>query len=305
MPHSGVPPTSSPQPDASPVQTAEPTVPDRILLPPPAVAPPEAPARRTLAFLDYVLAALVLAFAFFAASFPAHNSDLWLHLATGRAFVDGSCHFGVDPFAQGTAGVYWVNSNWLYDVLTYLVFRSAGGIDGMGGAALIFLKAIGVTALTAVLLRLGWCGRGLWAPAIGAAAAVLVLGPWLAPHPMIVSYLVLALTLYFLERPHRSTNHDGAGLVAKPLSLTAYWPLAPLFVLWVNLDSWFLLGPLTVALYLFGGVLQSRFGPGRGAADTIRAGETRVLGFTLIASLTALSEPASPSNPSRPRSDAH
>ena len=138
------------------------------------------------------------------------NSDLWLHLATGRDLLAGKAPFGFDPFAQGTEHVYWVNTNWLYDVFTYLLFQGAGGLDGRGGAALVLFKALLVMGLAAVLIRLGWCGRGLWAPAVGAAWAVLVLSPWLTPHPMIVSYLFLGLTLYFLERPHRPADAGGA-----------------------------------------------------------------------------------------------
>src|SRR5437870_5320557 len=99
MPSPGEPPTPPAQLDAA-VQT----VPDRIPLPPTA-----APPRRTRPTLDYALAAAALAFAFLAASAPAHNSDLWLHLATGRDLLAGKAAFGVDPFAQDTQSAYWVN----------------------------------------------------------------------------------------------------------------------------------------------------------------------------------------------------
>src|SRR5262249_42508247 len=57
---------------------------------------------------------LVLTLGFFLASFAARNTDLWLHLATGRALVEGKYQFGVDPFAYTTEGVYWVNNTWLF-----------------------------------------------------------------------------------------------------------------------------------------------------------------------------------------------
>jgi tetratricopeptide (TPR) repeat protein len=269
MPSPGEPPTPPP-PHAAPIQTA----PSRIPLPPPRPAAPPAP-RRTRPVLDYALAAVALGFAFLVASAPAHNSDLWLHLAAGRDLAAGTYRFGVDPLAQDTGSIYWVNANWLYDVLSYAVFHAAGELDGMGGVALVLLKALLVAALAAVLMRLGWCGWGLWGPAVGAVWAVLVLCPWLALQPVVVSYLFLALTLYFLERPRQPTG----------VPLTAYWPLLPLFVLWVNLDSWFLLGPLTVALYLAGQALQAWFGPA--AAAGVRKGEIKALGLTFIVSLAA------------------
>ena len=279
----GEPPTSTQtEPDASPPQTADTTVPDRIPLPPPTTAPPQAPPRRRRSWLDAFLVLLVVGFAFLVASTPAHNSDLWLHLATGRALVHGQYHFGVDPFAQGTEHVYWANTNWLYDVLTYAVFQ---GFGALGGAALVLLKAVLVGVLALILARLGWCGRGLWAPAVGAAWAVLALSPWLMLHPMIVSYLFLALTIYFLERPHRPAPEDDL-FAAKPVSFIAYWPLLPLFALWANLDAWFLLGPLTVALYLIGQVLQTKFGPDRDGR-AVGKGETAALGLALPACLAA------------------
>lgn len=269
------------EPAAAPNQTPEAAVADRILLPAPAVAPPEPPARTPWPLLDYALVLVVLLFACVVAATTARNSDLWLHLATGHALVQGQYHFGVDPFAQDTAGVYWVNTNWLYDLLGYAVFSALGGLAGLGGAALVLLKAVLITALAAVLVRLGWCGRGLWAPAVGAALALLAVSPWLMLHPMIVSYLFLALTLYFLERPHRPSENGES----KPVSFAAYRPLLPLFALWVNLDSWFLLGPATVALYLIGQALQTAVGPDRDNA--VRKGEVAALGLLLPAGLAA------------------
>ena len=257
---------------------------DRILLPPPVAPPLEAQPRPRRSWLDYVLVAIVLGFAFLASSFPARNSDLWLHLATGRDLASGAYHFGVDPYAQGTEGVYWVNTHWLYDLLTYAVFQGFGGIAGWGGMALILLKAVGVTLLAALMMRIGWLHGGLWGPAASAALALLALSPWLAPHPMIVSYLFLALTLYVLERPHSFQSNDD-NHAAEPVAFSAYWPLLPLFVLWVNLDSWFLLGPLTVALYLLGQLLQSKIGPERNDPEALRWGEAATLARVLAAGL--------------------
>src|SRR5438270_700119 len=47
--------------------------------------------------LDIILTITVLLYAFLAASFPARNSDLWMHLAAGRLIAAGNYHFGVDP----------------------------------------------------------------------------------------------------------------------------------------------------------------------------------------------------------------
>ncbi|MBP3955165.1 hypothetical protein J8F10_07710 [Gemmata sp. G18] len=39
-------------------------------------------------------------------AFVARNSDVWLHLATGRLVAHGDYHFGADPFAYTIADKY-------------------------------------------------------------------------------------------------------------------------------------------------------------------------------------------------------
>src|SRR5262245_57215406 len=110
-------------------------------------APPDRAAGR--AWPDLVLATLVVAFAFLASSFTARNSDLWLHLATGRLLSSGQYEFGKDPFGYTTEGTYWANHAWFSDVALYRLYLA------VGGAGLIGLKAA-VVALTAILmLRVG------------------------------------------------------------------------------------------------------------------------------------------------------
>src|SRR5690349_16606221 len=58
--------------------------------------------------LDRLLAWLVCGLAFVLASTPARNSDLWLHLASGRSLSAGGLPDGTDPFSSTTRGVIWV-----------------------------------------------------------------------------------------------------------------------------------------------------------------------------------------------------
>jgi tetratricopeptide (TPR) repeat protein len=213
--------------------------------------------------------------AFLLASFPARNSDLWMHLATGRALVHGQYHFGADPFAQNTADVYWVNHAWLFDLIAYALYTL------LGGAGLVVLKAVLTAVLAGVLVLAGRAGRGLWAAAVCAALAVLATGPWLQLQPVGLSYLFLALTLFVLERPRLRARAAG-----RPAPPWEYWPLPVLFALWVNLDAWFLLGPLTLALYTVGQGLQQWVGPGRDD-PAVRRGEVGRLGLALAAGLAA------------------
>lgn len=198
----------------------------------PADASPPPPTRPRPSWLEAVLAVLVVAFAFLAASFPVRNSDFWRHLAAGRLLAHSEHTFGVDPFAYTTAGVYWANHAWVYDLALYLGFRS------LGGAGLVAVKAAAAAVLAVLLLRLSRSDevRGpFWLRAGCVLLAVLALSPHLLLQPACLSLLLLAVCLLLLRA-------GGRALVALPAVIA----------LWVNLDAWFLLGPLLVLLCWLG-----------------------------------------------------
>lgn len=180
--------------------------------------------------LDTVLVIAAIAFAFLAASFAATNSDLWLHLATGRLLAAGDYRFGVDPFSWSTEGEYWANHSWLFDLGAYGLFRLAGG------AALVAFKAIGIVILAGLQLRIALRSGGpVWLAVATTLLAVLAMSPRLHVQPQCLSLLLLGLCFYLL--------HTGG--------TTLRW-VPVLICLWVNLDAWFLFGPLLVLLFRIG-----------------------------------------------------
>jgi tetratricopeptide (TPR) repeat protein len=188
-------------------------------------------------WFDAVLAAVVVGFAFLAASFPVRNGDFWMHLAAGRLLAQQQYTFGTDPFAYTTQAVYWANHAWLYDLGLYLGYRS------LGGTGLVVLKAAVVALLAALMLRLGRSAEGggpFWLRAACVLLALLALSPRVLMQPVCMSLLLLAVCLLLLRE-------GGRALVALPAVVA----------LWVNLDVWFLLGPLLVALYWLGERLGS------------------------------------------------
>jgi hypothetical protein len=175
--------------------------------------------------------------AFLLASFPARTSDLWMHLANGRLLAQGEYSFGAD------AGI---NHAWLYDILCY------GLYSGLGGPGLVLFKALLVVGLALLLLHLSWSGQGWWAAAFCTALVLLAMSTRLLLQPATISYFLLALTLWLLW------PHPGKDETEKPPSSFPLppWPLLVLFVIWVNMDSWFVLGLGTVALVWLGQVLD-------------------------------------------------
>lgn len=224
--------------------------------------------------LDVVLVAIVLALAALVACFSIRNSDFLMHLATGRYLAENlgqgqfAALFGQEPFSHTTDGVYWVNHSWLYDLILYSLFLLIGGVG------LVLIKAGLITLLAGVLLQIRRHGQTLWAPAVCTGLALLAISPRLLFQPIIVSYLFLGLTLWLL------TTRGQAG--RKRL-----WALVPLFVLWVNMDSWFVLGPLTVGLFLLGEILQESLGPDPIGVDARQPEDRRTLIAVLIVGVLA------------------
>jgi hypothetical protein len=196
------------------------------------------------AWLDAVLVVLVVLFAFLVASFPVANPDFFRQLAIGRLLVEGGYHFGVDPFIFTADGEYWVNHSWLFALLVYGIYQ----IPAIGGAAVVIVKALLIAALAAILLRAGRrAGQSLWIPASCTALAILAISPRLYLQSACLSFVFLGLTVWLLT---------AVGSRRTAASDKRLWLLPPLFALWVNCDQWFFLGPLTLALYLAGEMLQ-------------------------------------------------
>jgi hypothetical protein len=218
-------------------------------------------------WLDALLVALVLVFAFLIASVPATNPDFFRQAAVGRLIVQGAYAFGVDPFSFAADDVYHVNHSWLFGLLVYALYQ----IPAAGGTVLVIGKALLAAALAEIMLRTGRrAGQSLWIPAACTALAILAVSPRLLLQSTCLSFLFLGLTLWLLQRPFRS-----------------WWWLPPLFALWANCDAWFFLGPLTVALYLVGELIQ-RWLPssGEGQEETRRPALT-TLGLVLLVGLAA------------------
>jgi tetratricopeptide (TPR) repeat protein len=243
--------------------------------------PHHASAERSARFLrglEWLMVPVLMALGFMLASFAVRNSDFWMHLATGRLIAQGDYSFGVDPFSHASAGRYWVNHAWLFDLVLYKLYSLAPS-----HSAVVYFKA-GLMALLALVMVLAArpelrkrivpgtkVDPSGWAAAIFVAIALLAISPRLLMQPVLVSYLFVGITLMVLQS---SRAWPSWGL---PVTLSG------LFVVWVNCDTWFFLGPLLVALFLAGELIQGLM-PGSEAIDKTRI---KNLCLTLVVGLAA------------------
>jgi len=220
--------------------------------------------------MDAALTGLVVLFAFAAASFVARNSDVWLHLATGKRLLTGQYVPGSDPFSYSGADRPWVNHSWLVDAASYLLY-------GEQGKVLVIAKALVAALAFGVVIAIRRSRFALWPWAAVAGVAVLASAPYLFLRPSVVSVLFLAVTLFLLFR----TNH-------RPNSWRFPGAIGVTFWLWANSDVWFFIGPMALALLIIGDLIQTNLldGPGRpepaGAEDPLgRVPDTRTLAKAL------------------------
>ena len=199
---------------------------------------------------DVPYLALVVVLAFLLGSFAVRNSDFWTQLATGRLLSEGNYTFGVDPFSYTTeqhlaqSATTWVNHSWLFSWISYLLYEESG-------AVLVVFKALCVAALAGVLLLIRPPNRHGWAGTLCILLAVVVASKYLLFQPIVVSYLFLGLTLLILQRSGVLAPVDER---TKPKLL---WLVPPLFALWINLDAWFVLGPMLVGFCLLALFIES------------------------------------------------
>jgi len=175
--------------------------------------------------------------------FPLTATDTWWHLAAGREILQGGFLY-TDPFSVGAAGRPWTDVHWLFQICAYLAHELGGLTALVLGKALLF--AAGAAVLHRVAVRgagsEGWLVVALMAPVLYSARHLVL------ARPIVFTLLLIALTLYLLERFRRERR-------ARML----LW-LLPVQVLWANSQGLFLIGPALVGCYLAGEAVQSGLG---------------------------------------------
>jgi len=152
-----------------------------------------------------------------------NDFDTWWHLASGRWIVTHRAVQTTDTLSFTVPDHPWINLQWLFDVMLYLL-HSIGGAD-----LLVITSAAAFTTAVWMLMR-NLRQRLDEVPAsILCLWAVLIAEERFLIRPEMVSFILLQAVLWILMTARRN---EGRTL----------WLLVPVMLLWVNCHSLFIIG---------------------------------------------------------------
>lgn len=158
--------------------------------------------------------------------------DIWLHLKTGEIIVQNKAVPWQDIFSFTLNAKRWVDHEWLFQVIVYLV-NTNWQADGI-----IFMQSFIISMAFLVVFFIAYKSTGSYF--VSSLLLILALNSLVSRiniRPEIFSLLLFSLYLYILFFCGRRKW---------------LWLLLPLQVLWVNLHGFFFLGPLLVLFFCLG-----------------------------------------------------
>ncbi len=166
------------------------------------------------------------------------DTDIWLHLMTGRHTLETRALTVPDPFSytsnlastayHGEAKTRYFNltSEWLAQILMYVI-HAATGFPG-----LVLLRAAILIAFCGLVgLMAWWRTNGFYRSLAAAIAAGAVAINFQQSRPFLVTFLLLAVTMAILERRRWM------------------WALVPVFIFWANCHGGFFMGWVMLGAY--------------------------------------------------------
>ncbi len=169
------------------------------------------------------LSAVLLAAAF-PLTGPIRDPDFWWHLRSGQLILQGGGLLHTDPFTYTVSSHVWTMHEWLTEVL-FAKLYAWGGL----GAIVAVLSVVSWLGVVCIVARSRLDRPGPFALGGGIVLAVIAGYPIWGPRAQMLTFAFACLTLLLAERHLRC-----GGRLA--------WLLLPMFLLWGNLHSGFLIG---------------------------------------------------------------
>ncbi|MDB5098153.1 MAG: hypothetical protein JWM80_2574 [Cyanobacteria bacterium RYN_339] len=176
------------------------------------------------------------------------DPDFFWHLKVGELALAGQHPGLAEPFSWTAAGRYWLDHEWLGEVVWAWLFK-LGGLPAVKALHWLLLGGL----IGAVGLLIGREGARFRVAACSAAFIGCLLFPWYLPRLQVVSGLGLALTLLYLQAWNRGNF--------RPWMLVAY---EALLIAWANLHGGgAIAGPGTLSIAVAVELVQKLRGQGR------------------------------------------
>jgi hypothetical protein len=153
------------------------------------------------------------------------DADIWWHLRTGQWIVQHHWVPYNDWFSTFGMGKPWAAYSWLFEVLTYGLFRRLGLI---GLLVYVYALMLAITAALHSLIR-KFESRLVYSVAL-TVLALLAMAPLYSPRPWLFTILFFIIELNILVGVRRSRRYRSLLL------------LLPLFALWANVHIQFVYG---------------------------------------------------------------
>jgi hypothetical protein len=169
------------------------------------------------------LSAVLLATAFPLTS-PIRDPDFWWHLRSGQLILQRGGLLHTDPFTYTVSGHVWTMHEWLTEVLFAELYRWNGL-----GAIVAVLSIATWLGILCIFLRARMDRPGAFTLGGGMILAVVAGYPIWGPRAQMLTFGFACLTLFLVERHLRRGGRVGLLLL-------------PMYLVWGNLHSGFLIG---------------------------------------------------------------
>jgi len=189
------------------------------------------------------------------------DPDFWWHLRAGQLILAGKALLATDPFTYTVSTHHWTMHEWLTEAL-FALMHAAGGL----GLIVLVLSALTWFGIVWILLRARLRKPNLFVLGTGLLLAVVAGYPIWGPRAQMITFAFSCLLLLLVER-HLVR---GGRLI---------WLLVPLFLLWSNLHSGFIIGLGFIAVVIAAEFAGSRLGLPDGAPGS----RVKTLLFVLVA----------------------
>lgn len=181
-------------------------------------------------FLGVIAVTSIFCLIFVIAHRAIFDLDIWLHLKTGEFILQSRNIPAYDIFSFTLQGKPWIDHEWLFQVISYLIYNK------WQAEGLISLQCYIILLSFFVLFLMGYKKiKSYLEVAVFLFMVVYVYSIRFNIRPDIFSMLFFALYLYLLRFQ---------------IDKKIIWLLLVIQILWVNLHGYFFLGPLVTFLFI-------------------------------------------------------